>query len=350
MGRPPELTPERFFRLPELHLLELAPGKASFVPMSRESYHRSIFTDRGRIVTAGGQGWDVPLGGLLQEFEARGEPPRPVRYVFHMAHCGSTLLARALDLPGHTLVCREPFPLRQLGAQAAAPGAGPDPAGWGRCLRLVAALLARRWDDAERPLVKANVPVNFIIPELMATAPGNRGILLYASLQAWLPSVLKTPRHRQWVGNVLRQLAGGVAATPPLVPEDLAGLTEARAAACLWVAQYARFTAALAADERLVALDCEDLFARPGEVLDAAAGHLGLELPPALLEGVATGPLFRQHAKDPRRPYDRETRRAELDEIRGMLGDELDDAVAWAGERLERGSLAPVPERRLGVA
>jgi hypothetical protein len=347
VARPPELTPERFFRLPELHLLELGPGKASFVPMTREPYARSLFTDRGRIVPASGQGWDIPLGGLLAEYEARGETPAAVNFIFHVAHCGSTLLARALDLPGRSLVVREPYALRQLAAQAAAPGGLRDPAGWRRCLRLVAGLLGRTWDAAERPVVKANVPVNFILPELMDVAAGNRGILLFAGLDRYLLSVLKTPRHRQWVVNVLGQLAGGVGATAPLTPEDLAGLTAPRAAACLWVAQHARFAAALAADDRLRSLDCEDLFARPGAVLTAAARHFGLALTAEEAAAIAGGELFRRHAKDPERPFDPAAREAELAGLERAMGAELADARAWAQDLLARGGLSPRPGRPL---
>jgi hypothetical protein len=341
VARPPELTPERFFRLPELFLLELGSGKASFVPMTRESYARSIFTDRGRVVAASGQGWDIPLAGLVGEFESRGEAPGPVNYVFHVAHCGSTLLARALDAPGRSLVVREPYALRQLAAQAAAPGGPGDRAGWRRCLTLVAALLSRTWDPAERVVVKANVPVNFILGELMDLAGDNRGILLYAGLDRYLLSVLKTPRHRQWVGNVLRQLAGGIGATPPLTPADLAELSAPRAAACLWLAQHARFAAALAADERLRSLDCEDFFARPAAVLAAAARHFGLALTPPEVEAIAGGELFRRHAKDPGRAYDRAAREAELARLEQRLGGELADARAWARDVLARGGLAP---------
>ena len=345
MTQSPELTPERFFSLPELFPIELAPGKASFVPMDRESYRRSIFTDRGRIQTAQRQGWDIPLMGLVQDFEARGGIQRPINYIFHVAHCGSTLLARALDLPGRTLVTREPFALRQLAAQAAArPQGVSDPDGWSRCLRLITGLLGRTFDEGEHPVVKANVPVNFILEPLMAVAEGNRGIALYAGLDRYLLSVLKTPRHRQWVGNVLRQLAGGIAGTPPLTAADLNDLSAPRAAACLWLAQHYRFAAALESDPRLASLDCEDLFSRPAEVLVGACAHFGLDVPTDDIEAVVTGGLFQRHAKDLGRPFDSAAREAELATLRETMAGELADARAWAEAILARAPLRlPLP-------
>ena len=350
MTQSPELTPERFFSLPELFPVELAPGKASFVPMDRESYRRSIFTDRGRIQTAPRQGWDIPLMGLVQEFEARGGTQRPINYIFHVAHCGSTLLARALDLPGRTLVAREPYALRQLAAQAAArPQGVSDPEGWSRCLRLITGLLGRTFDEGERPVVKANVPVNFILGELMALADGNRGIALYAGLDRYLLSVLKTSRHRQWVRNVLRQLAGGAAATAPLTAADLSDLSAPRAAACLWLAQHYRYAAALEADPRLASLDCEDLFSRPAEVLAAACVHFGLDVPADDIAAVVTGELFQRHSKDPGRAFDSAAREAELATLRESMAGELADARGWAETILARAPLPlPLPRPLLG--
>ena len=63
-----------------------------FVPMDLAAYQRSIFLDH-RISPAGEGSWQVPLA-LLGPAEAN--PPQ-LGWIFHVAHCGSTLLARALD-------------------------------------------------------------------------------------------------------------------------------------------------------------------------------------------------------------------------------------------------------------
>ncbi len=59
-----------------------------------------------------------------------------------MAHTGSTLLARALDRPGKTLVIREPTTLRALGVEARASVNGTQVS---EQLRVALAMLGKRY-------------------------------------------------------------------------------------------------------------------------------------------------------------------------------------------------------------
>lgn len=298
--------------------------------MTADTYRRSIFTDRGRIVTAARTGWRLDTAEVLAEFERSGGRQNPVSYIFHVAHCGSTLLARALDIPERTLVIREPFVLRQLGAAAATRGdARPDSSFWLRCLRLTAGLLGRCYGDGQPVIVKANVPVNFIIEELMDLHEESTGILLYAGIENYVPAVLKTPRHRRWVRNVTGELAGGIRATPGLGDVGVDRLSDAQAAACLWLAQMRRFEQSLGHRESLRSLDCEELFSRPREVLSAALALSGARVGQARVAEIASGELFSRHAKDPGRPYDRETRLMEIQALSAKMADEIEEARAW---------------------
>lgn len=329
-GSPAALDPATLFRRPDAFPLEFGQGALDMVPMNRESYLRSLFLDRGRIVPAERRGWRLPLPGLLAEFERRGAVQQPVSFIFHIAHCGSTLLARALDLPGRTLVLREPFTLRQLGAEAAATAAGPrDPDAWARVLALTTGLLGRRYEETGTVIVKANVPVNFILSPLMRLHPQSRGVLLYAGLERYVLSVMKTPMHRNWVDKVSSQLAGGIVASSGLAQTDLEKLSTAQRAACLWGVQILRFRDAMAADSRLRSLDCERLFASPVETLARCFGHFGVDLPETLAGEIAAGDLFRRHAKNPGLAYDRQQRERDLERLRAELAGDLEQARAW---------------------
>ncbi len=327
---PDRIDPETFFTRPDIFPVEFGQGHIQFVPMTRESYGRSLFTDRGRIVPAATHGWQVPTGQVLTEFERRGIPQPKLFFIFHIAHCGSTLLARAVDVPGRTLVIREPFALRQLAVDAAAANDGSDPGTRERCLRLITALLGRRYDGDQPVIVKANVPVNFILEPLMALHPESRGILLYADLDDYLLSVLKTPIHRRWVLNVSRQLAEAIRSTPGLEDTNLAALGAPQTAACLWIAQLSRFHRALAGCERLTSLDCQDLFARPAETLREAMSLAGAPVTASAARGIAEGDLFRRHAKDPRRKFDRSARARQMARLAEEMAPELEAARSWA--------------------
>jgi hypothetical protein len=327
---PDRIDPETFFTRPDIFPVEFGQGHIQFVPMTRESYGRSLFTDRGRIVPAATHGWQVPTGQVLAEFERRGIRQPRLFFIFHIAHCGSTLLARAVDVPGRTLVIREPFALRQLAVDAVSASGISDPGARERCLHLVTALLGRRYAEDQPVIVKANVPVNFILEPLMALHAESRGILLYADLDDYLLSVLKTPIHRRWVLNVSRQLSDALRATPGLEDTDLNTLDAPRTAACLWMAQLSRFHRAMAACHRLSSLNCQDLFGRPGETLREAMSLAGAPITPSEAQAIAKGDLFRRHAKDPRRKFDRSARARQMARLAREMAPELEAAKSWA--------------------
>jgi hypothetical protein len=157
----------------------------------------------------------------------------------------------------------------------------------------------------------------------------SRGLLLHTGLDNYLLSVLKTPMHRRWVGNVTRQLTGAIRATPGLEKIDPGKLNAPEAAACLWLAQLSRFRRALADCNRLRSLDCQLLFDRPAEVLQATLELAGASLTGPEAGAIAGGELFRRHAKDPGRAFDREARTRELAALSDQLAPELDAARNW---------------------
>src|SRR5688500_13065439 len=125
------LTLDDLFASPDHYLHSFEGDLALFMPMDRAAYHRSIFLD-GRISPAANQTMKIPVGALIDP----ARKPRTTGWIFHVAHCGSTLLARALDRPSGNLVLREPLALRQL---ALAPDA--------QRLALTAAMLSKRYRE-----------------------------------------------------------------------------------------------------------------------------------------------------------------------------------------------------------
>jgi hypothetical protein len=194
---------------------------------------------------------------------------------------------------------------------------------------MTAGLLSRRWSDREEVLVKANVPVNFIIDPLLAAAPPSRGVLLHCGFERYVLSVLKTPDHQNWVANVTRHMAGGIGTTPGLESADVAALTTPEAAACLWLAQMRRFESALAAHDGLASLDCDAFFADPTTVLPAVARWLELDLPREQMAGIVSSELFRRHGKDPSRPYGQADRERELAMLARGMAQPLEEARRW---------------------
>ena len=299
------LTLDDLFASPDHYLHSFEGGAAVFMPMDRAAYHRSIFLD-GRISPAADQVMKLPAEALADP----DRKPASTGWIFHVAHCGSTLLARALDRPSANLVLREPLALRQMAL-------APDPARLG----LTLAMLSKRYRGDLPTIVKANVPVNFLLPALVAADPGAPAVFLYATLPDYLLAILRSDNHRDWLRRVTSQLAAY------LGPLD--GVSDAERCAALWLAQIRAFAEALSLMPNARALDSEDFFATPQPVLRAAADRLGVEMSDPEIEATVHGPLFSTYSKNPEQAFDNEARLARRAALEAPLAKEMDEARRW---------------------
>jgi hypothetical protein len=327
------LTIGDLFASPDHYLFAFDGDLALFREMDAAAYRRSIFLD-ARIDPAGPGMLKVPIGPLLAHGTAA--QVAPLGWIFHIAHCGSTLLARGLDGSEDGLVLREPLPLRQLAVEAAAAFAGqPADAGWRSGLQLVAAMLARSYEGMAPTVVKANVPVNFILPELMTLDPDAKAILLHFSLHDYLAAILRSPDHRAWLASVTREIAPAIEAE--VGPID--GLDDAERAAALWLAQMRVYARALDRWPQLHSLDAEHLFDAPQATIMAARAYFGRAAP---ADPAAITALTSTYAKNPQAAFDNAARLERHAAIRAQIAPELARGNGWVRKRL---AACPLPER-----
>ncbi len=328
-----DLTVERLFASPDHYLFAFEGDQAVFRTMDRNAYQRSIFLDH-RIAAVDDRELRVPMEALTSFRDSHGIAAPRTAWIFHVAHCGSTLLARALDRPEGPLVLREPRPLRQLGLMRAA-SAGDA---WRARLLVAAALAGRRYRPEAPTIVKANVPVNFILTDLLTLDPSAPAILLYFPLRTYFLAILRSPAHRNWVVNITTQLE-------PATREaagDLSGLEVAERAAALWLAQMRHYAEALARYPGTRSLHADSLFDAPRPALAAAAAHFGVEMEEAELDAVVAGGLFATYSKSPALAFDNAARLSLRAENAQLLGPEIARARRWVESRLDR---QPLPVR-----
>lgn len=303
------LTLADLYASPDHYLHSFDGDAAVFVPMDRAAYHRSIFLD-ARISPAGEGALRLPIGTLTQAVPT----PAATGWIMHVAHCGSTLLARALDDIDGNLVLREPQALRQLAFAAA-----------GVRLDVTTAMLSKRYRPDLPTIVKGNVPTNFLLPRMIAADPAARMILLHLPLRDYLLAILRSENHRAWLRNVTTQLAVHIG--------PLADASDAERAAALWLAQMRLFADTAATSGTVRSLDAELFFAEPHAVLTAVAGHLGASLTQDEIEARVRGPLFATYSKNPTVSFDNDQRLARRQGLERDLAPELDEAERWIAER-----------------
>jgi hypothetical protein len=300
------LTIDDLYASPDHYLHSFEGDAALFVPMDRAAYQRSIFLD-GRISAAGTGTMRLPAAMLSAD-----KVPAPLRtgWIFHVAHCGSTLLARALDRPAANLVLREPLALRQTAIAADA-----------HRLAVVAAMLGKRYRPDAVTIVKANVPVNFLLPELIALDPNAPAIFLHVGLRDYLLAILRSDNHREWLRRVTTQLAVHLG--------PLGTSSDAVRAASLWLAQVRAFADAIGRMPNGRSLDAERFLADPSQTIAAAADLYGVPMDRTEAAALVAGPLFATYSKDPTVAFDNAARLARRRALEGSLAAEIGEAESW---------------------
>ncbi len=202
---------------------------------------------------------------------AAGPAAGQLHYIFHSAFCCSTLLARAVDVPGVAMGLKEPVILNDLfGWKARGAQAGELAAVLGDAC----ALMARPFGKREAVVVKPSNLVNGFASAMLTVRPEARALLLHAPLPVFLGSVARKGMWgRVWVRDLLVKQIGDGTQWPGMTISEFLALTDLQAAAIGWLAQHAIF-ARLAArwPTRVRSLDSETLMADPARGGDGA-GH-----------------------------------------------------------------------------
>jgi hypothetical protein len=307
---------------PDYYLFGFEDDNAIFVRMNRECYARSIFFDE-RIVTLDDNALRVPLKHLSAALLSTTSSQPRIGWIFHMAHTGSTLLARALDQPGKSLVIREPGTLRASGVESRTSGKGSYV--WNEQMLVSLKMLDRRYAQDEAVIVKANVPVNTIIPDLLAMSAQPRAILLHFGLDDYLAAVLRSANHRKWVEHIFCEMRLGE------LPESASKseLSTSEKAAALWLFQIEIYVETLAGNPDIRSLDANILFNEPSECLTAAAEYFDCSNDPDEARMIVSGELFSTYSKNPRARFDNADRKARVAESRALLADEIMMARRW---------------------
>ncbi|WP_223796953.1 hypothetical protein [Sphingomonas nostoxanthinifaciens] len=257
---------------------------------------------------------------------AAARPPAPLKLILHSAFCCSTLLARALDLPGIATALKEPVLLNDV---VGCRRGGMDPARVAPLLADAMALLARPLLSGEAVVIKPSNIVNALAPAMLAMGPNIAAVLLYAPLRVFLGSVARKGMWgRLWVRELLAgQLADGIVRMGFLA-EDHFRQTDLQVAAVGWLAQHALFGTLIErfGATRVRSLDSDLLMARPADALGALGELFTLPLDvPAIL----AGPAFTTDSKTGN-AFDARDRGAAIDIAASLHADEIEKVAVWA--------------------
>ncbi|HEU5482112.1 MAG TPA: hypothetical protein VFU80_03320, partial [Sphingomicrobium sp.] len=252
----------------------------------------------------------------------------PMHFIFHTSFCCSTLLAKALDVPGVSATLKEPDVLINLANRLIR---NDDPANRRR-LELVLRLLERPLAPGETMIVKPTNFANRLVDVILAQRPESRAILLYSDVETFLRSLLKRGMWGRITGRKLfNQLAGWSPLNFGFRPPEILELTDVQIAALAWLMQIHHFDAIDRAfgPDRVILLDSTALLGDPAAALGKAQSLFGLQMDRERVASIAAGPAFSKHSKFSDRDYSAEEREKDHKEMTDVHAEELTMVVQW---------------------
>jgi hypothetical protein len=324
----PDVYPQKLDLVRELVLL---------VGFNRALYRAASFLD-DRILGPGIPGAWLPVGNVV-DAASRMSQGRPVHFIFHTGHVGSTLVSRLLDETGTTLSLREPLPLRSL-AEADDALKQPDSLISASRFDLLLASFMKLWsrgyDDTRSVVVKATSSSGRLAVPLLARSEAARAIYMNLRAEPYLATLLagqNSPTDLRGHGpERMRRLQARVAVA--LLP--LHALSIGELAALSWLAEsLTQRDAAKRFAGRIVPLDFDDFLTDVAGSMARILGHFGLPDDARYLAAVGRSPVLTRYSKAPEYAYTPEVRAEVLRDSRRDNREEIRKGMEWLG-RLAR--------------
>jgi hypothetical protein len=322
LAHSPEVYPQKIDLVREAVLLVL---------LNADAYRTASFLD-DRILGPLTQAAWVPTGRLAEASRLIGST-RPVHFIFHTGHVGSTLVSRLLDETDAVLSLREPLPLRTL-ADAHDELGRPDALLSEAHFEILVAMLMRLWgrgyEGTRSCVVKATSSAGRLAVALLAANPGARAIYMNVRPETYLATLLGGENShidlRGHASERMRRLQHCTAAAlaPLLSLGELAAMS--------WLAEsWTQREAMRRFPDRVLGLDFDEFLAAVPAGMDRVLAHFGLP------RGASfdRSPALARYSKAPEYAYTPEVRAEVLRDSRRHNREEISKGMKWLEARAQ---------------
>lgn len=324
-----------------VHQMDAANDRLLLMQVSEDDLRAASFLDQRLLDTKPGETprvrqWD-DFARIAAQATDEGITARDdARFIFHIGHVGSTLLARLLGEAADTLALREPQILRQLADLRVMEGLSHAPWPPGRVaerLPLARQWLSRTFRDGQRALIKATSFVSDIAPDLIEDR--RKAVFLTLKPERYLQTILAGDESKQELAllssarlqRLNRRLSGD--------PIRLWELDEAQRAAMAWASEMTALNAATryareeGARENVRWQDFDAFLAEPGQALAETAAHLEVGIKPEQAEAWVKGPIMNRYSKAPEQGYSPQLREEVLERAGRERENDIRGALRW---------------------
>lgn len=334
--QPSALADELLSRLPATpdtypQKLDLVRQSVLVIRFDAAAYRAASFLD-DRILSPATQGAWLPFAGIA-DAARRVTHRRPMHFIFHTGHVGSTLVSRLLDETGWVLSLREPLPLRTLAE--AHDGLGRNDSllsklNFDTMLATFVSLWSRGYDATRGVVVKATSSAGRIATTILAGSGHSRALYLNLRAEPYLATLLagqNSPVDLRGHGQErIRRLSSRLASAPPA----LHAMSIGELAAMSWLAEtWAQRDAVERFSERVMALDFEAFLADVPASMARIIGHFGMEADARYLAQIGRSPVLTRYSKAPEFTYTPAVRAEVLRDSRRDNREEIRKGMQW---------------------
>jgi len=294
---------------------DVARDRLMLVPMDADAYRAASFLD-ARLGLAGR--WFTAAS--VEAAMAEAHDARPLHFIFHAGHVGSTLLSRLLDEVRGVLPLREPMPLRDLAMLS-----GGERRNYSSRLELMLKLWERGFADTRTVILKATSFTQRIAEDLLIARPMAKAIMLNVSAETYLATMLAGENSaadlnalgpERW--HRLQGLLGQAVPRPQTLGELIA---------MSWAAETLTQRQAVAGfSARILPLDFDAAIGNLEDTLRRVLNHFDLDGNP---RAIVDSAVLKRYSKAPEHEYSPELRSQLLAQARKNLGREIENALEW---------------------
>ncbi len=319
------------------HNLDLVSGRLLLVELSADQISSASFLDQRVLTPTTSWAW-VPWP-LVSDIFKNLPVAKPASFIFHVGHCGSTLLSRLLAFAQDTQCLREPLPLRTLAQDFANDGDGrsflTQP-----IRQEYLMILSKMWcRGSVDTVIKATSICTDLLADINTSAPGSKSIFIYNRPETHIATLLAGQ-------NALTDLKGFAQLRLQRLQQktgldiQLNQLTAGQLAALSWLSETSSATRSLeACPQQIKLLEFDSMLDDPNETLTGVLHHLGITATVETIDKAVQSPVLQTYSKAPEHRYNAQTRAAILADSRVKFREDINDALGWLDNLAGRSEL-----------
>lgn len=318
---------------PSLYPQNLDPVRQAilFLRLDEAAFRAASFLD-DRILSPQLHGRWVTFAELEPWLPLSAHAARPLHFIFHAGHVGSTLVSRLLDEVGGVLGLREPLPLRSLApawAERDTRQALIGPARVQSLFQFFLACWSRGFAGTKHVVVKATSSTSPSCRPILEMLPESTAVCLNLAPEPYLATLLAG--ENSWLdlrAQAQARMKRLLEIATDVAPLHTYGLGEI--AAMTWAVEtLTHHAAAQRFGDRIRRVDFGAFLQEPGPALRELCAHFGITAPDGHFDRVAASPTLTRYSKAPEHAYTPELRGRILAESRARNGEEIRNGLKW---------------------